>query len=288
MTARRRVLRMLLHAVLALTALAFLLPLLYAVYTAFRPYEETARNGYVSLPRQLTFDNFTAAWQQGQILLHFVNTLIVVAPSLILVLVLSSFVAFGLSRYRIPGRRLLLIVFTAGNLLPQQLLLTPLYQLYRLIDDSDFMYDRGWYIYDSYWGVIAIHVAFQVGFCTFVLANYMDALPDELTEAALVDGASAWKQYWKVTLPLCRPPIAALATLEFTWIYNDFLWALVLMNSGDKRPITSALNNLKGQFFVDNNLLAAGSLIIALPTMVVYFLLQRHFIRGLTLGATKG
>lgn len=169
MNVRRRVLRMLLHAVLAVTALAFLLPLLYAVYTAFRPYEETAKNGYVSLPRQLTFDNFTEAWEQGQILLHFGNTLIVVAPSLILVLVLSSFVAFGLSRYRIPGRRVLLIVFTAGNLLPQQLLLTPLYQLYRLIDDSDFMYDRGWYIYDSYWGVIAIHVAFQVGFCTFVL-----------------------------------------------------------------------------------------------------------------------
>lgn len=288
MTWRRRAARLLLHVVLAATALAFLLPLLYAVYTAFRPYADTARYGYVSLPRQLTLDNFANAWEQGNILQHFANTLIVVAPSLVLILLLSSFVAFGLSRYRIPGRRVLLIVFTAGNLLPQQLLLTPLYQLYRLIDDSDFMYDRGWYVYDSYWGVIAIHVAFQVGFCTFVLANYMDALPEDLTEAALVDGAGAWKQYWRVTMPLCRAPLAALATLEFTWLYNDFLWALVLMSSGDKRPITSALNNLKGQFFVDNNLLAAGSLIIALPTMVVYFLLQRHFIRGLTLGATKG
>lgn len=288
MTWRRRAARLFLHVVLAATALAFLLPLLYAVYTAFRPYADTAKHGYVSLPRQLTLDNFVNAWEQGNILRHFVNTLIVVAPSLVLILLLSSFVAFGISRYRIPGRRVLLIVFTAGNLLPQQLLLTPLYQLYRLIDNSEFMYERGWYVYDSYLGVIAIHVAFQVGFCTFVLANYMDALPEDLTEAALVDGAGAWKQYWRVTMPLCRPPLAALATLEFTWLYNDFLWALVLMSSGDKRPITSALNNLKGQFFVDNNLLAAGSLIIALPTMVVYFLLQRHFIRGLTLGATKG
>jgi multiple sugar transport system permease protein len=89
-------------------------------------------------------------------------------------------------------------------------------------------------------------------------------------------------------MPLCRPPLAALATLEFTWIYNDFLWALVLMNTGDKRPITSALNNLRGEFFTDNNLLAAGSVIIVLPTVLVFVLLQKHFVGGLTLGANKG
>lgn len=287
MTARR-LRRVALHAFLMGTALAFLLPLLYALYTSFRPYEDTARHGYVSLPHVLTFENFTNAWRQGAIPEHFLNTLIIVGPSLVLILLFSSSIAFGISRYRIPGRKILLIVFTAGNLLPQQILLTPLYQFYQIIDDTDFMYYHNWHVYDSYWGVIAIHVAFQTGFCTFVLANYMQALPEELTEAALVDGAGAWRQYWKVTLPLCRAPLAALATLEFTWIYNDFLWALVLMTTGSKRPITSALQNLKGQFFTDNNLLAAGSLIIALPTMIVYFALQRHFVRGLTLGATKG
>jgi multiple sugar transport system permease protein len=103
-----------------------------------------------------------------------------------------------------------------------------------------------------------------------------------------VDGAGVWRQYWRVTLPLCRPALAALATLEFTWMYNDFLWALVLMSTGDKLPITSALNNLQGQFFTDYNLLAAGSIIVALPTVTVFFALQRHFIAGLTLGANKG
>ena len=97
-----------------------------------------------------------------------------------------------------------------------------------------------------------------------------------------------WKQYWTVTLPLCRPALAALATLEFTWIYNDFLWALVLMSTGDKYPITSALNNLRGEYFTDYNLLAAGAVIVALPTIIVFFALQRHFIAGLTLGANKG
>ena len=118
-----------------------------------------------------------------------------------------------------------------------------------------------------------IHIAFQLGFCTFVLSNYMKTLPRELTEAALVDGASVLRTFWQVILPLCKPPLAALATLEFTFIYNDFFWALVLMFTGDKRPMTSALNNLKGQFFSDNNLLAAGA-IIAAPTLIVYFVLQ--------------
>jgi len=280
--------RILLHAFLMLTAVSFLFPLLWALFNSFRPHADTARHGYVSWPRELTLDNYVNAWDRGQIPMFLLNTMIVIVPSLILILLLSSFVAFGLARFRVPGRKALLILFTAGNLLPQQILITPLYQLYRLIDDSALFYSNGWYVYDSYWGIIAIHVAFQIGFCTFVLTNYMDVLPHELTEAALVDGAGVWKQFWSITLPLCRPPLAALATLEFTWIYNDFLWALVLMNTGDKRPITSALNNLKGQFFIDNNLLAAGSLLIALPTMIVYFVLQKQFIGGLTLGANKG
>ncbi|WP_279582831.1 carbohydrate ABC transporter permease [Fodinicola feengrottensis] len=231
--------------------------------------------------------NYVNAFTQGNMPLYFGNTILVTVPSIILILALSSMVAFGLARFRLPGRKALLVMFVAGNLLPPQIMLTPLYRLYNLIPLPDFMSDSQ-VLYDSYWGIIAIHVAFQIGFCTFVLTNYMEVLPKELTESALVDGAGAWKQYTSIILPLCRPPLAALATLEFTWIYNDFLWALVLMSTGDKRPITSALNNLKGEFFTDNNLLAAGSLIIALPTMIVYFALQKQFISGLTLGANKG
>ena len=103
---------------------------------------------------------------------------------------------------------------------------------------------------------------FQTGFCTFVLSNYMKTLSKDLTEAALVDGASLWMIYRKVVLPLCRPALAALAVLEFTFIYNDFFWALILMSTGDKRPITSALNNFQGAFFTDQNVLAAMSFIV--------------------------
>jgi multiple sugar transport system permease protein len=284
---RLRPARVVLNVFLIATALAWLTPLLWSVYTSLRPYEDTAVRGYVSLPGELNFDNFVNAWNQAELPRYYLNTLLIVVPALILTLTFASFVAFVVSRFDIKLNLTLLMVFTAGNLLPPQVIITPLYRLYLEIPLPYWMNDLGT-LYDSYWGIIAIHVAFQLGFCIFVLSNYMKTIPYELTEAALVDGASVWRQFWKIIMPLCRPALAALATLEFTWIYNDFFWALVLMRTGEKRPIVSALSNLKGVFFVDNNLIAAGALLAALPTLIVYFVLQRQFVRGLTLGATKG
>ncbi|MEU4574031.1 carbohydrate ABC transporter permease [Nonomuraea sp. ATR24] len=284
---RARPLRVLLHAFLALVALGWLLPLALAVYASLRPYEETARLGYFSLPESLTLDYYGQAWSQAELPRYYLNTLIIVIPALLLTLFLASFAAFAIARARIPGRRTLLIVFTAGNLLPPQVLITPLYTLYTLVPLPLWLSDSQ-ALYDSYLGLVLIHVAFQFGFCVFVLANFMRTIPEEITEAALVDGASVWRRYWKLTLPLCRPVLAALATLQFTWMYNDFLWALVLMSSGDKLPVTSALNNLRGQFFTDYNLLAAGSVLVALPTLIVFQLLHKQFVAGLTLGSTKG
>jgi multiple sugar transport system permease protein len=166
-------------------------------------------------------------------------------------------------------------------------IITPLYQMYLRIHLPTWLSSSG-LLYDSIVGLIAINVAFQVGFCTFVLANYMKTIPRSLSEAARVDGAGVVRQFFGIILPLTLPALAALATLEFTWIYNDFLWAVVLMSSGDKRPITSSLTNLQGVYFTDNNLIAAASVLVALPTVAVFFALQRYFIGGLTLGAQKG
>ncbi len=195
--------------------------------------------------------------------------------------------AFVLARFSFSFNLALLGLFTAANLLPQQSLLIPLFRMFRAIPLPYWMSDSG-LLLDSYWGLILVNTAFQTGFCTFVLSNYMKTLPRELYEAAMVDGASVWRQYWQLTMPLCRPPLAALATLEVTWIYNEFFWATVLIQSGNKFPITSSLNNLRGQFFTDNNLVAAGSVVVAIPTLIVFFLLQKQFVSGLTLGATKG
>ncbi|MEV4070543.1 carbohydrate ABC transporter permease [Nonomuraea fuscirosea] len=282
-----RPLRVLLHVFLGLVALGWLLPLALAVYASVRPYEETARLGYVSMPEHLTLDYYVQAWTQAELPRYYLNTLIIVVPGVVVTLFLASFAAFAIARLRVPGRKVLLIVFTAGNLLPPQVLITPLYTFYTLVPLPEWLSDSQ-SLYDSYLGLILIHVAFQFGFCVFVMANFMRTIPEEITEAALVDGAGVWKRYWRLTLPLCRPVLAALSTLQFTWMYNDFLWALVLMSSGDKLPVTSALNNLRGQFFTDYNLLAAGSMLVALPTLIVFQLLHKQFVAGLTLGSTKG
>ena len=164
---------------------------------------------------------------------------------MIVVLILASAIAFAVSRFSFRFNLVLLMLFTAGNLLPAQVIITPLYRMYLALPLPAPLSTNGvWY--DQYFGIMMIHIAFQLGFCTFVLSNYMKTLPKELTEAALVDGASVLRTFWQVILPLCKPPLAALATLEVTFIYNDFFWALVLMFTGDKRPITSSLNDLTG------------------------------------------
>jgi multiple sugar transport system permease protein len=284
---KRRPSRILLHLFLAFAALVWIAPVAWAVFTAFRPYEDTFANGYVSWPKTLSLVNYKTAWTQADLPHYFFNSLIITLPAIAIILLFASSVAFVVSRLSYWWNVPLLIFFTAANLLPQQVVLTPLYRMYLRMPLPTWLSDSGLF-YDSYIGLIAINVAFQTGFCTFVLSNYMKTIPKSLSEAARVDGAGVLRQYVGVVLPLCKPAFAALATLEFTWIYNDFLWAIVLMQTGSKRPITSALNSLQGIYFTNTNLIAAAALLVAVPTLVVFALLQKQFISGLTLGANKG
>ena len=279
-------LRVLLHAFLLLVALGWLFPVAWAVLNSFRDYQYTAQNGYVSFGG-FTLDNYATAWERADFTGKFLNSALITVPGVIIVLLLASMVAFVLARFSFKFNLAMLGFFLAANLLPQQALLIPLFRLFRAVPLPVWMSDSE-LLLDSLWGQVLINVAFQCGFCVFVLSNYMRALPSELFEAAQVDGASVWLQYWKLTMPLCRPALAALATLEFTWIYNEFFWAVALMTSPDKFPVTSSLSNLRGEYFVDNNLVAAGSTIIAIPTLVIFFALQKQFVAGLTLGASKG
>ena len=271
---------------LAVVALLWLFPVLWALLNSFRDYAYTAQNGYVSLGGW-TFQNYVNSWQQADFGRTLINSAIITIPAVLLTLFLSSCVAFVVARFSFKFNLALLGLFTAANLLPPQALLIPVYRMFRAIQVPFWLSDSGTLL-NSYWGLIAVNVAFQTGFCAFVLSNYMKTLPRELYESAVVDGAGVLRQFFQLTLPLCRPALAALATLLTTWIYNEFFWATVLLQSGDKFPVTSSLNNLRGQFFTDNNLVAAGSIVVALPTLIVFFALQKQFVAGLTLGATKG
>jgi multiple sugar transport system permease protein len=267
-------------------AIMWLFPLLWAVFNSFRKYTYTQAHGYLSFGGW-TLDNYRQAWEQGQFGLHFKNSLIITVPAVFLTLLLASMVGFVLARFSFRLNLALLGFFLAANLLPPQALLVPVFRMFRDIHLPLWMSDSGTML-NSFWSLILVNVAFQLGFCTFVLSNYLRTVPGELVEAAVIDGASLLRALWAVVVPISRPAIAALAALQITWIYNDYLWGLVLMRTGDKRPITSALNGLRGEYFTDTNLLAAASILVALPTLVVFLVARRQLRRGLTLGAVRG
>lgn len=275
------------HLFLTVMAIMWLIPLGWALFTALRPKADTDKYGYFSLGGAFNFGNFVQAWNQGGFPRYFLNSLIITVPTIILVLLFSSMMAFAVSRVSWKFNITLLIMFTAGNLLPPQVLATPLFEMFKLISLPYWFSDSG-SLLNTYISVIIANTAFQTGFCTFVLSNYMKALSMDLTEAALVDGAGIWRQYRSIIMPLCKPAIAALATLELIFIYNDYFWPLLFIQSGDRLPVTTAINNLQGVFLSNYNLLAAGATITVIPTLVIYLLLQRQFVAGLTLGSSKG
>ncbi|HET9869181.1 MAG TPA: carbohydrate ABC transporter permease [bacterium] len=275
------------HLFLTVMAVMWMVPLGWALFTALRPKADTDKYGYFSLGGAFNFNNFAQAWTQGGFPRYFMNSLIITVPTIILVLLFSSMMAFAVSRVSWKFNVTLLIMFTAGNLLPPQVLATPLFEMFKLIQLPYWFSDSG-SLLNTYISVIIANTAFQIGFCTFVLSNYMKALSADLTEAALVDGAGIWRQYVSIIMPLCRPAIAALATLELIFIYNDYFWPLLFIQSGDRLPVTTAINNLQGTFLSNYNLLAAGATITVVPTLIIYIVLQRHFVAGLTLGSSKG
>ena len=220
--------------IMLVLSLVWLFPLVWAVINSFREYAYTQTNGYLSFGGW-TFDNYQQAWEQGQFGLHFKNSLIITVPAVLLTLFLASMVAFVLARFSFRFNLALLGFFLAANLLPPQALLVPVFRMFREIPLPLFMSDSGTML-NSFWALILVNVAFQLGFCTFVLSNYMKTIPHEIYESAEIDGASVWRQYWQLTMPLVRPALAALAVLEVTWIYNEFFWATVLVSARRQVP----------------------------------------------------
>jgi multiple sugar transport system permease protein len=259
-----------------LATLIWLVPLLGALVTALRTNGDILGNGFWSIPASLTLDNFGEAWATGRVEQYLGNSFIITIPSLIGMLLLSSMAGFALARYKFRGNMVIYFMFVAGTMLPFQILLLPVFYLSRTL-----------HIYNQYSALIAIHTAFQLGFCTFVLRNYMRTIPGEILEAARMDGAGEFRLYWQIMLPLSLSSLAALATLEFTWVFNDYLWAIILISDDSKKPVTAGLQSLQGQYLTNWPVLTAGALLAALPTVFVFIALQRYFIQGLTMGSGK-
>jgi len=253
-----------------------MMPFFSALVTSVRTQDDISLNGFWSIPEEISFQNFPDAWTGGRVNRYLLNSFIITIPALTATIFLSSLSAFALARYKFTGNRLIYFMYVAGTMLPFQILLLPV-----------FMLTNKFGLYNTYWSVILIHTAFQLGFCTFVLRNFMRTLPGEIMDAARIDGASEFGIYWRIVMPLTVPAIAAVAVLEFTWIFNDYIWALILIQDDALKPVTAGLAGLQGQFSTNWPLIVAAALMAAVPTLIIFFALQRYFIGGLTLGSGK-
>ncbi|MFW5800111.1 MAG: carbohydrate ABC transporter permease [Spirochaetota bacterium] len=256
----------------------WLIPFLIAVFTSFKSTDAIAQNPIMWVPpTELIWNNFAKAWEEGHMGLYFRNTLIITIPSVIGALAVSSLSAFALAYYNFKLSRVILIVFVGGMLLPFQMLLIPVSRFSNLVG-----------IINSFRGIILFHIAFQLGFCTFFLRNFMKTIPKSIYESARIDGANDFMIYRRIVLPLSLPALAALGIFLFTWIWNDYLWSLVLLQSDAIKPVTLGLANLQGQYITQYNIIAAASLIAMSIPVIVFLLFQRFFIEGLTVGSVKG
>jgi multiple sugar transport system permease protein len=254
----------------------WLVPIMMTLVTAVRSIEDITMNGPFSLPTEIELANFSEAWSRGGLSHYMVNSFIITIPALIICLSFSSLAAFALARFRFKGNLIIYFTFVGGSLLPFQILMLPVYRLTNVLN-----------LYDTYWALIIFHGAFQIGFCTFVLRNFMRTIPGEIFDAARIDGASEFRIYRQHVLPLTLPAMAALATLQFTWIFNDYLWALILVQRDKLKPVTTGLASLRGEYIQAFNIQFAGTLIAVVPTVVLFIFLQRYFIQGLTMGSGK-
>jgi multiple sugar transport system permease protein len=263
---------------LPIALILWLLPLIGVAVTSVRPVADLRAGNYFGTPSGFAFwENYSAVFQNTNMGRFMLNSFVVTIPTVIGTLALSCLTGFALAVYKFRSNLLIFFMFVAGNFVPFQILMVPVRELSLSLG-----------VYDTVWSLILFHVAFQTGFCTLFMRNFIKGMPFALIESARVEGVSEWKIFWHVVLPLMRPAIAALAVLVFTFIWNDYFWATVLIQGTHAMPVTGGLQSLNGQWVDAWHLFSAGAIIAALPPVLMFFVMQRHFIAGLTLGATKG
>jgi multiple sugar transport system permease protein len=264
------------HFTASFISLLWVGPLVLVVVLSFRSFDDILGNGLMAVPKSFTFHGYASAWGRGGGRRGMLNSFIITVPALFFALLLSSLTAFGLSRFRVPFRRTILLIMLGGNLLPPQIMLVPLARNAEALG-----------IFDSYLAVIILHAAFGLGFYVFVLYGFMLAIPTEIQQAAVIDGATPFQIYRTIILPLSRPALASMGALGFTWIFNDLLWSITVLRSERKMPVTASLLGLQGTYLSDWGLISAATITAAIPTLIVFLLFQKSFVGGLTLGAVK-
>ena len=264
------------YTVLFLMACVSLFPVLTIWLTGFKTDAELIE-GFFSLPSTWHWENFVQAWDEGHFGSFFANSVIVVVPVVLVSLVLSTLAGFGFARWRFRGSTALFFIILLGLMVPFEGVIIPLYYYMKALG-----------LLNSYWALILPQIGMSVAFGTFWMRAFFLTAEPELLDAAAVDGANPIQALVRVMLPLAGPALLTLGVLFFTWTWNEFLLALVLVSDTSVRTLPVGLGFFVGQHSADVTLLAAGATIVSLPIVIVFLVFQRSFIRGMVSGAVKG
>lgn len=276
-TGRRRTLRNApTYVVVGAFLLIALLPVVIIVLTAFKDSTELTK-GVFNLPKEWRWSNFAAAWTEGHFQQYFISSVVVAASVVGLATLLSILAGYAFGRMHFPLQGAIFVLFLLGIMVPQEAFIIPIYHNMRRLG-----------LYDTYWALILPQVGMSICFGAFWMRGAFAMLPQELEDAAKVDGCNSWSALWQVLLPVVRPAVLTLVVLLFVWTWNDFLLALVLVTSEQLRTLPLGLAFFQGRYSLNVPLVAAGAVMVALPTIVIYMFFQRQFIRGITAGAVKG
>lgn len=265
------------QGLLPVVLIMWLLPLIAVAVFSIRPDSDFTNGNYWGIPSSFNFlENYGKVFFESDMPHYLLNSVLITVPTVLGTIALSSMTGFALGVYKFKGNLLIFFMFIAGNFVPFQILMVPVRDLTVNMN-----------LYDTKTGLILFHIAFQTGFCTLFMRNFIRALPFPLIEAARVEGVREWQIFLYVVLPLMKPALAALAVLIFTFIWNDYFWAVVLTQGPDAQPVTAGITAFNSQYRAAYHLMSAGSIVAALPPVLMFFLMQKHFIAGLTLGAVK-
>jgi arabinogalactan oligomer/maltooligosaccharide transport system permease protein len=270
------------HVGLVLLTAAVLYPVMLVCKKAFEPGRPFAF-GASPIPTALTTDHFrdlfTSRGSHGELLFlrHTFNSIVVALATTVVGVSLSCTAAYALSKFRFPGRKAGLTTFLVVQMFPATLLLIPLYVV---LDHL--------HLLNSILGLVLVYTTTALPFCVWTLKGYFDGLPNELEEAARIDGASPWMIFRRIILPLARPGIAITALFSFMTAWNEFIMASTFMTDESKYTLPVLIQSSVGQFSADYGLFAAGAIVTSVPVMVAFYVLQKYLVGGLTAGAVKG
>jgi multiple sugar transport system permease protein/raffinose/stachyose/melibiose transport system permease protein len=261
--------------IFATIALSTLYPLFFLAATALRTTQDY-RNSPAGIPHHLTVDNIHLAFSEVEIGKLALNSLMVVVPAVIIVIVLACLAAYALIHFRFPLRRTLLVFVIVLMALPPAVLLIP---IFKVVLDAHLLNNR--------LGLILVYAALNLPFSIFLLASFMRSVPEELLNAAKIDGAGALRSLWSVVIPLVRPGLLTLVTLNFLFMWNEFLYALVILQKESNRTIMVGIAQFQGHWEKNLGVVSAGLLLSMIPPLLIFLFFQRDLARGLTSGAVK-